>query len=79
MKVVELYPTNFRDVVATLRTIADEVERGDFGEVKCCAIAMRGTRLNIFSCGPDADVSSAAIVLMAGANRLAELYTRDEA
>lgn len=70
MELVTLYDTNFRDPAKTLRKIADEIERGDFGEVGSCAIVVMGDKLEVFACGPDAEGPSTAMLLHAGFSRL---------
>lgn len=66
-----LYETNFRDVAATLRNIADDVEAGKFGTVGCCALALLGDRLEVFGIGPDSDATAVGMVLLAAANKMA--------
>jgi hypothetical protein len=68
--VVTLFKSNFREVAATLRKIADEVDNGDFGEVGCCAIAILGDELHVFGAGPDSEGPSVAVTLHAGFMKL---------
>ena len=39
LKVVTLHESNYRDIVAALRLVADQIERGEFGQVNDCAMA----------------------------------------
>lgn len=66
-----VHESNFRDVVKTIRKIADEIERGDFGEVKQCGIAIFGEQLNVFGAGPDAEAPTIALLFSAAHLRLA--------
>ena len=70
LKVVTLHESNYREAPATLRLIAEEIERGDFGEVGCCAIALLADRLHVFGCGPDSGATAIGMVLHAGFNQL---------
>jgi hypothetical protein len=70
LNLVVLHETNFRQPAATLRVIADEIEAGQYGAVGEVAIALLGTRLEVFCAGPNADATSAACLLQAGANKL---------
>jgi hypothetical protein len=68
--VVALYETNYRDVPATLRVIADEIEAGKYGEVSCLAVALLGDTMEVFGLGPDSDGTASASLLQAGALRI---------
>jgi hypothetical protein len=70
LKVVTLYETNFRSPAQTLRSIADDIADGKYGDVSCVALSLLGDRLHVFAAGPDSDATSAVCVLMAGANKL---------
>lgn len=65
-----LYASNFRDPVATLRNIADEIEAGKYGEVGCIGIAVLGDRLEVFGAGPDSEGPAVAVTLHAGFMKL---------
>ena len=41
LKVVPLHESNYRDIVAALRLVADQIESGEFGQVNDCAMAIR--------------------------------------
>jgi len=65
-----LYESNFRDVPATLRRIADEMEAGGYGEVSCAGLVLLGDSLEVFGMGPDSEAPSVALVLNAGVMKL---------
>ena len=48
-----LYPSNYRDVVATLRYIADEVEKGSYGEVSLGGLVLMADQCQVFGMGRD--------------------------
>lgn len=82
MKVVELYPSNFRDPVATLRRIADKLEAGEYGAVGTVGVVVLGDTMEVFGAGEDSEPPSVAILLHAGFMRLAgalEQHGRSEA
>ena len=74
MKVVELYDTNFRDVVTTLRGIADDIEADKFGPVGCVALVLLGDTLEVFGMGPDSEAPSVGMMLNAGALKLTKAF-----
>ena len=65
-----LYESNFRDVPATLRHIADEIEAGAYGEVGIVGLVLLGDTLEVFGIGPDSEAPSIAQILNAGALKL---------
>lgn len=67
----ELYPSNFRDPVATLREIADEIESGKVGPVGSIAVVVFGNTLEVYRAGVDAEVGTTVLLLEAGILRLA--------
>lgn len=67
-----IYETNFRDVPATLRAIADQIEAGDFGAVSQCAVVALGDTCEVFGLGPGCEGDSIALLLQAGAMRMIE-------
>ena len=69
-EVTAIYETNFRQPAATLRVIADEIEAGKHGEVTQVAIVLLGDTCEVFGAGPDADGSTIATLLQAGASRM---------
>ena len=74
MKVVELYDTNFRDVVTTLRGIADDIENDKYGPVGCVALVLLGNTLEVFGMGPDSEAPSVGMMLNAGAMKLTKAF-----
>jgi hypothetical protein len=70
LKVVELYPSNYRDPVATLRLIADDIEAGKYGDVGSVGLVLLGDTMEVFGIGQDAEAPSIALLLHAGFMRL---------
>lgn len=70
-EVVTLYESNLRDPVAALRKIADEIERGDYGDIGCLAVALLGDTFEVFGAGPDSEGPSVSVLLQAGQMRIA--------
>lgn len=70
-EVVPLFESNFRDVPATLRTIADEIENGEWGEVTDATFLLLGDKLEIFGMGKNSDAGTTSLMLQAGLLRLA--------
>lgn len=69
-QVVQLYETNYRDPVTTIRTIADEIEQGKYGAVGCVGLVLLGNTMEVFGAGADSDGPSVACLLHAGFMRL---------
>lgn len=71
-EVVPLYETNLRDIPAMMRKVADEIERGDYGDVADAVFVLFGSEegLHVFGWGAQDDASS-HLLLTAGALRLA--------
>lgn len=65
-----LYKANMRDPVATLRVIADEIERGEWGDVGTLAVVLLGDTMEVFGAGRDSDGTSVAVLLQAGVARI---------
>lgn len=65
-----LYDSNFRDVPATLRHIADQIEAGKYGTVGSVGLVLLGDTLEVFGIGPDSEAPSTALILNAGALKL---------
>lgn len=70
LKVVQLRASNFRDPVAALRKIADEIEAGDYGAVGSVGVVLLGSRMEVFGAGEDSEAPSTALLLHAGFLRL---------
>jgi len=65
-----IYENNFRHPAATLRTIADQIDAGEFGEVTQVALVLLGDTCEVFGIGADADGATIATLLQAGASRM---------
>lgn len=72
LKLVELQSHNFREVVPTLRAIADQIETGKWGEIGCCGIVLLGDTMEVFGMGPDSEGPSVAVLLHSGFLRLSK-------
>lgn len=68
--IVSLYSSNFQDVAATLREIADQVERGEFGEVESAGLVLLGDTLEVFGFGPKSDGLTTGMILHAALGRI---------
>jgi len=64
--VVGLYSHNFRDASASLRHLADCIDAGEYGDVKCVGVSLLGDGLFVFGCGRDSEHTDTALVLHAG-------------
>lgn len=69
-EVVTLYDTNARDIVASIRKLADDIEAGDYGDVREVALAMAGDKLHVFGWGPEQDGATTQLLLVCGAQKL---------
>lgn len=72
LKVVTLHESNYRDPVATLRVIADAIEKGEYGEVGCAGVVLLGDKMEVFGMGRDSEAPSVALLLHAGFMRLSK-------
>ena len=72
LKVVEIYPHNFREPAATLREIADQIEAGRYGEVGCVGVVLLGDRVEVFGAGVDSAAPSVGLLLHAGFMRMSK-------
>lgn len=68
-KIETLYPSNRRDVVATLRAIADEIERGTFPGVREAAVVTLGDKVDVFHLG-EGDATTTHLLLACGMRKL---------
>ena len=75
-KVVDIGVPDYKDPVAVLRRLADEIEAGDWGAVGSCAVVIMGNTLEVFGSGPDSAGPSIAILLQAGILRIAHEVER---
>lgn len=60
-KIVEL--PSLANIPKTLRTIADEIDAGKFGDVEAGVLTIAGDKLEIFGLGPRADAPMACYLL----------------
>ena len=72
LNVVTLHESNFRDPVATLRKIADDIEGGVHGEVGSVGVVILGNTMEVFGFGEDSEAPSIALLLHAGFMRLSK-------
>lgn len=70
LKVVTLYEDNHRNPATVLRSIADQIEAGDFGEVGTLGVVLLGDTMEVFGGGPDSEAPSVALLLHSGFMRL---------
>lgn len=75
-KVVTLNESNFRDPVATLRVIADDIEAGKYGDVTSVGLCLFGDSMEVFGMGSDAEAPTIALLLHAGFSRLSNSLER---
>lgn len=69
-EVVVLHDSNYRDPVATLRQLADDIEGGEYGAVGCVGVVVLGDKMEVFGMGEDSEAPSVALLLHAGFMRL---------
>jgi hypothetical protein len=72
LNLVTLNDSNFRDPVATLRKLANDIESGKYGEVGSVAVALMGDTMEVFGMGYDAEGPSIALLFHAGFLRLSK-------
>lgn len=75
LKVVSLYPINFRDPAAALRSIADKIDAGELGEVGTCAVAIFANELTVYGSGPDSEGPTVHYLFCAAANFMQQQLT----
>ena len=75
LKVVPLHESNYRDIVSALRLVADQIERGEFGQVNDCAMVLQGPTFEFFHMG--SGNAETAHLLFACAQRKLELAFLD--
>lgn len=61
-QIVRIYDSNQRDVVATLRKIADNIEAGSYGDVLEAALVLNGGSVEVFGLG-ECDVGATNLLL----------------
>lgn len=67
-----IYDTNYRELLPTLRKIADSIEAGEYGDVTQCAVVLFGDDLKIFGMGPDSEATSIGMLFSAAHLRVAK-------
>jgi hypothetical protein len=72
LKVVQLYESNARDPVSTLRKISDSIAAGEYGAVGSVGLVLLGDKMEVFGMGENAEAPSIAILLHAGFMRLSK-------
>lgn len=73
MTVETLFKSNFRNIPATLRVIADQLEQGEYGKVDIGGLVLAGPRVfENFSFGSTAEPSLLCGLYLASANRMAD-------
>lgn len=65
-----LRETNILNIPATLREIADSIEKGEWGEVKGCVVVADGEELNVSYAGSGEAAPNAHLLLHAGAAKM---------
>lgn len=75
MNVVELYPSNYRDIPKTLRVIADQMEAGTYGHIKKCAVVTFDCQGNVelFGLGSIKGPEEGAFILQMGINHAVQM------
>lgn len=59
-----------RDIPATLRAIADELESGAYGEASGCAVVLDAEQLEVFYAGSGEAAPNTHLLLHAGAAKM---------
>lgn len=72
LKVVPLFESNFRDPVAALRTLANDIESGRYGDVGCVATVLIGDKVEVFGAGRDSEAPAVALLLHSGFLRMSQ-------
>ncbi len=74
LKVVgEIKPPDYRDPVKMLRNLANNIEKGEYGEVHTVAIATFGDAgLELFGGGDDSDGPTVAMVFQAASIKMSQ-------
>ncbi len=71
-EVVKLYEHNFRDPAGMLRSIADGIEAGEYGDVGTIGVVLIGDTMEVFGGGKDGEAPSVALLLHSGFLRLSK-------
>lgn len=75
LKVVSIYPSNFRDPAAALRSIADRIDAGELGEVGTCAVAIFADELTVYGSGPYSEGPTVHYLFCSAANFMQQQLT----
>ncbi len=67
--VTQIYESNHRDVVATLRAVADSIENQIYGDIAQVAIVTQGRSIEVFHAGLG-DAETAHMLLAVGQLKL---------
>ncbi len=78
LKVVTLNETNYRQAAATLRVIADQIDKGEYGQVECVALVIDGEQMSVHAMGPSSDVACAHWAFHKAMNYLARTEPVEE-
>ncbi len=71
-EVKSIYSTNFRQVAATLRVIADGLDKGEYGEVTEAAVVMKvPDGIDMFGLGAGQTGATTALLFHAAAIKMA--------
>jgi len=62
-----LYEENLRNVPTMLRSLADEIEEGEYGNVSTVACVVLGDEMSVFGWGAECDPGEVHLLLTAGA------------
>ncbi len=77
-EIVTLQKSNFRDPVATLREIANEIESGKYGEVSVVGIAMRVSinpeGVEIFALGQDSEPANIGMLFARAHQEMVNIF-----
>lgn len=74
-EVKTLYRSNSRDIPATLRLIADQIESGDFGEAKAVTLVVQADKLDVCHLG-EGTSDDAHMLLSLGRRKLETMIMR---
>lgn len=78
LKVVPLHESNYRDPVDGLRGVANEIERGDIGDVRSIVVVTHSdlddqSHIEIYALGREASDEKCLAVLQTGLNEMVNL------
>ena len=71
-EVTTLYPSNYREIVPTLRVLADEIERGDHGKVSGGVVILSlPDEVTVFGMGEESSQAETVLLMTQGIQILA--------